>query len=213
MPIFKKGESHRKVFEHFRPHFDLAAARRNLRDALACSAELHEWFSAAMSVLGLAAAASAGDDHIRAARYLGIVDNLLESMEAPVPPFYGRWYTPTVERTRAALSRDVFGAGWLAGQVQPAQAALRDVLTTESAFLSTDLAPGQPAGPLPAALSKREREVLCHLATGKTNREIADTLGISEHTVIRHVSNIFNKTGLTNRVEAAAFATRHGLNS
>jgi DNA-binding NarL/FixJ family response regulator len=53
--------------------------------------------------------------------------------------------------------------------------------------------------------------VLRHLATGGTNRAIADRLGISEKTVARHVSNIFAKLGLSSRAAATAYAFRHGL--
>ena len=65
--------------------------------------------------------------------------------------------------------------------------------------------------PLPAGLSEREAEVLRLLAQGRTNREIAEALCISYNTVIRHVAHIYAKTDTTNRAEAAAFATRHGL--
>ena len=60
-------------------------------------------------------------------------------------------------------------------------------------------------------LTPREIEVLGLVADGKTNREIAEALVISERTVINHLSNIFTKTGAENRAGAAAFALRHGL--
>jgi pimeloyl-ACP methyl ester carboxylesterase/class 3 adenylate cyclase len=63
----------------------------------------------------------------------------------------------------------------------------------------------------PGGLTKREVEVLRLIATGRSNQEIADELVISLNTVFRHVSNIFNKIGVANRAEAAAYATRHGL--
>jgi DNA-binding NarL/FixJ family response regulator len=58
-------------------------------------------------------------------------------------------------------------------------------------------------------LSEREREVLAHLAAGKTNREIAAHLTISQHTVGRHVENIFAKLGVTSRTAATAYAYEH----
>jgi DNA-binding CsgD family transcriptional regulator len=67
------------------------------------------------------------------------------------------------------------------------------------------------APPWPAGLSGREVEVLRLIATGHSNRAIAQALYISPNTVLRHVSNIFTKTGVANRAEAAAYATRHGL--
>jgi predicted ATPase/DNA-binding CsgD family transcriptional regulator len=65
--------------------------------------------------------------------------------------------------------------------------------------------------PLPAGLSRREAEVLRHVASGQSNREIAEALFLSEKTVINHLTSIFNKTGLDNRTAAAAFAIRNGL--
>jgi DNA-binding NarL/FixJ family response regulator len=60
-------------------------------------------------------------------------------------------------------------------------------------------------------LSRRELEVLRHLAAGRTNREIATSLVISEHTVARHVQNIFAKLGVSSRAAATAFAFEHDL--
>ena len=60
-------------------------------------------------------------------------------------------------------------------------------------------------------LSSREIEVLQLLASGRSNKEIASDLAISTNTVMRHVSNIYAKTSVRNRVEAAAYAGSHGL--
>ena len=61
------------------------------------------------------------------------------------------------------------------------------------------------------SLSEREAQVLRLLAAGKTNRAIADALFISEKTVARHVSNIFDKLGVSNRSGATAWAFQHNL--
>jgi DNA-binding CsgD family transcriptional regulator len=63
----------------------------------------------------------------------------------------------------------------------------------------------------PAGLSAREVEVLRLLAAGQSNRQIADTLFLSEHTVRAHVRNILTKTGADNRAAATAFAFQHAL--
>ncbi|MFL5653762.1 MAG: ATP-binding protein [Ktedonobacteraceae bacterium] len=71
--------------------------------------------------------------------------------------------------------------------------------------------PTRRARPLPAGLSEREVEVLRLIVTGKSNRQIADELILSERTVANHLAHIFNKTGTDNRAAAAAFAIRQGL--
>lgn len=60
-------------------------------------------------------------------------------------------------------------------------------------------------------LSARELEVLRLLASGRTNRDIAAELVVSEHTVARHVQNIFAKLGVSSRTAATAFAFEHHL--
>jgi LuxR family maltose regulon positive regulatory protein len=69
-------------------------------------------------------------------------------------------------------------------------------------------AQGEP--PLPE-LTPREREVLSLLAEGLTNRQIAERLVVSEHTVHRHVTNMLRKLELPSRTAAAAHAVRAGL--
>jgi DNA-binding CsgD family transcriptional regulator len=60
-------------------------------------------------------------------------------------------------------------------------------------------------------LTAREVQVIALIATGRTNRAIADELRISEKTVARHVSNIFTKLGLSSRAAATAYAYQHDL--
>jgi two-component system nitrate/nitrite response regulator NarL len=60
-------------------------------------------------------------------------------------------------------------------------------------------------------LSEREREILALIAQGASNRQIAQQLYLSENTVRTHLAHILEKLGLENRVQAAAYALRHGL--
>jgi len=69
---------------------------------------------------------------------------------------------------------------------------------------------GPPPGPL-KLLSPRETQVLAQLARGRSNREIAKTLAITEDTVKAHVSSILAKLQLSDRTQAAIFGLQQGL--
>ncbi|MEU9087814.1 LuxR C-terminal-related transcriptional regulator [Streptomyces sp. NPDC048357] len=82
--------------------------------------------------------------------------------------------------------------------------AVPDLLRAEERVLET-------ANRAAGLLTVREREVLRHVAVGKSNRAVADDLFLSEKTVARHVSNILTKLGVSSRSAATAYAHRHGL--
>jgi DNA-binding NarL/FixJ family response regulator len=60
-------------------------------------------------------------------------------------------------------------------------------------------------------LTKRESEIMEHVAMGKTNREVADTLSISIKTVETHKTNILEKLGLKNTAQLVQYAIRHNI--
>lgn len=62
-----------------------------------------------------------------------------------------------------------------------------------------------------STLTAREREVLQSLSSGRSNKEIANALCISEHTVKIHLKNILKKLHMNNRIQAAVFAHQQGL--
>jgi DNA-binding NarL/FixJ family response regulator len=74
---------------------------------------------------------------------------------------------------------------------------------------------GQPLRPLPhvevGSLSHREREIAGLVATGRTNRQIAEDLALSSRTVETHVHNILSKLGLSSRAQIVIWAIEHGL--
>ena len=65
--------------------------------------------------------------------------------------------------------------------------------------------------PLPDGLTPREVEVLVLVSRGRSNREVASALSISEHTAANHVKSILRKTRCANRTEAASYAHERGL--
>jgi DNA-binding CsgD family transcriptional regulator len=91
-------------------------------------------------------------------------------------------------------------ARWIFQQLGAAPDLARvDALTTRAAPRDTH------------GLTAREVEVLRLVAAGKTNREVASELVVSEHTVARHVQNIFAKLGVSSRTAATAFAFERDL--
>jgi DNA-binding NarL/FixJ family response regulator len=60
-----------------------------------------------------------------------------------------------------------------------------------------------------SSLTTRELEVIGRVVEGASNRDIAKNLGLSEQTVKNHLSNIFDKLGVSNRLELALYAVHH----
>jgi ATP/maltotriose-dependent transcriptional regulator MalT len=115
-------------------------------------------------------------------------------------------------RSRAAYGLALRAAGReddAAFELDAARAAferLGAVLDAAQVAASIDRAPALPAG-----LTPREVEVLRLVAAGRSNRQIAEALVISEHTVARHLQNMFAKLDVSSRAAATAFAFEHDL--
>src|SRR5215217_7259195 len=76
---------------------------------------------------------------------------------------------------------------------------------------TTSVGPRSPASSMPNPLTPRETEVLSHIASGKTNRQIAQQLHLSLSTVKRHLERILSKLGVSDRTQAAVKAIEMGL--
>jgi len=125
-------------------------------------------------------------------------------------------YELAKSRTRLAeVLRAVGRSAEAAEQADLARTAARGLsaqgLLTEIRALGLTAAPKQPGTDTPLTLTGREHEVLALLALGRSNRQIAGQLYISDKTVSVHVSNILAKLGVRSRTEAAAVARRDGL--
>jgi len=93
-----------------------------------------------------------------------------------------------------------------------AGAAGEDVWTRKKLRRITGaLATPRLAADVEVPLTRREGEILNHLAQGMTNEEIAKAVGISYETVKEHVQHILKKVGVTDRTQAAVWAVRNGL--
>jgi pimeloyl-ACP methyl ester carboxylesterase/DNA-binding CsgD family transcriptional regulator len=154
------------------------------------------------------------EDWLISARAFSVsdIDDVVEKVRTPTLVMHPReflWLPPQesanlASRLPNALFRLIDGELPLGDAAQGVQ-AIKSFLAELPANLG-EVSPGR--GP---SLSPREIEVLRLVAQGKTNREIAEDLVLSERTVINHLSHIFTKTGAENRAGATAYAIRHGL--
>ncbi|HYF57970.1 MAG TPA: helix-turn-helix transcriptional regulator, partial [Burkholderiaceae bacterium] len=96
---------------------------------------------------------------------------------------------------------DAAGPGGASGPADPWGAS---AATTEAARADADASSAWR----PPALTGRETEVLLWVARGKTNRDIAEILGMSPRTVNKHLEHVFEKLGVETRTAAAAAAAR-----
>jgi len=120
-----------------------------------------------------------------------------------------------VERINAALRNGAVGYLLKDAEAAEVAAAIRAAVRGEvhldseiARRLTQDLRCG-PGGP--GLLTPRERQILTLLGEGRSNREIANILVISERTARTHVSNVLSKLNLTSRTQAALMAIREGL--
>ena len=100
-----------------------------------------------------------------------------------------------IETLMTALRAVAEGEVWMPPALQAAQAGRHRGLR----------------GPATATLTRREREIVRHVALGLRNAEVGRELGITEVTVKTHINNIFQKLGLRDRVELALYAVRTGI--
>lgn len=89
--------------------------------------------------------------------------------------------------------------------------SLLDPALTERVFVEVRRAAHAQEVSAFAPLTEQERRVLARVADGRTNRQIAQALHLGEGTVRNYVSSILGKLSVSNRAEAAAYATRHHL--
>ncbi len=121
-------------------------------------------------------------------------DRVLRALRAGAVSFLPK--TTAVDRVVEAVRAAASGGSVL----EPGTAAL----------LVREVRDGPEVTPL-GALSPREREVMAGLARGRSNREIARALAVSEETVKSHVKSILAKLGLADRTQAAIFGLQHGV--
>jgi DNA-binding NarL/FixJ family response regulator len=122
-----------------------------------------------------------------------------------------RVLTPATEPSAAAAAVRAGAAGVVYKDIDPA-ALVRAIRSVHdgNVLLAQEAVGSLVRGSRADTLTAREREVLAGIADGKSNREIARLLRVSEKTVKAHVSAVLAKLGVQDRTQAAVYAVRHG---
>ncbi len=96
----------------------------------------------------------------------------------------------------------------MAGQYWVGRESVSDLVATLRSLMP---GPGEDARPKTFGLTPREIDIISAVVTGYTNKDIAQKYSISEDTVKHHLTNIFDKLGVSTRLELALFAVNHRL--
>jgi DNA-binding CsgD family transcriptional regulator len=193
---------------------DAVTAVARHAESVRLAAEIGQPHRLAAALAGLAELTWAGGDPERGARLLGAAAVLLDGHGARLDPADRQQYERAATAARTTLGDDAFDRALAAGRALAPEATLAEALTVTPVPPASEPGPtaGTPrAADTPGGLTAREVEVLRLIADGKSTREIAETLVISEGTVERHVSNLYAKIGARSRAEATAYAFRHAL--
>ncbi|MBI2761059.1 MAG: tetratricopeptide repeat protein [Chloroflexi bacterium] len=154
--------------------------------------------------LGLTAAAAGAME--QAAELFGAADVVHENHLAGRTAVERADYERGVESVQAAIGETAFLAAWSAGRAKSIEALIARAPSWSAQ---------PPAGTqYPDGLTQREVEVVRLIAAGRSNREIAEQLVLSERTVERHIANIYEKLaihGKSARAATAAYALQHRL--
>jgi predicted ATPase/DNA-binding CsgD family transcriptional regulator len=194
---------------------DWSGAAALCGESLALFDELADPWGVAMVLANLAIVAQRSGDADRAARLFGAAEALREgstgSATLAVSPAELAAYETATRAARDALGEPTFADTWSAGRGLSFSDAVAEGLATKPPAGGHGRAPrGGSVGPADP-LSPREWEVARLIIQGRTNREIAETLVITEWTVDTHVRHILTKLGLRSRTQVAAWAMERRL--
>jgi predicted ATPase/DNA-binding CsgD family transcriptional regulator len=186
-------------------HLDLGRvdeAAESWQESLSVFRVVNDWFGIIWCLVGLSLVAAARRQDDRVLRLAGAADRL--SREYSLTSWSLRTQQIGDARKRASDRMGTRGeAAWKEGQTMTTDEALEYALGGER--------PPEAGLADQGLLSRREREVVTMVASGMTNKEIAQRLFIAERTAEGHVERIRNKLGVRSRTEVATWAVAHGL--
>jgi predicted ATPase/DNA-binding CsgD family transcriptional regulator len=185
-------------------------AAESWKESLSVFRLVNDWFGIIWCLVGLALVAAARRQDDRALRLAGAADRLTREYSLTTWPFRAQQLEDARKRALDRLGARGRGeAAWKEGQAMTTGEVLEYALGGQG----SPRVDGHPEeGPTDQGLlSRREREVVTMVASGMTNKEIAQRLFIAERTAEGHVERIRNKLGVRSRTEVATWAVAHGL--
>jgi non-specific serine/threonine protein kinase len=188
---------------------EVSKALAKFQEELALMQELHDVSAGQLG--GLAAAAIAIGQPERAARLLGAAAVWIETYHDVLLPYEHNLYERNVALVSARLGEATFAAAWAEGRRLATEQVTELAQTMDLTSTAESVLRRTVVSPIPGGLTKREREVAALVAQGKSNREIAQTLVVSEYTVASHVSNILSKLEFSSRTQIVSWAIEKGL--
>jgi len=194
---------------------DRAAAHALVEQSLALGREMGDnaCIARGLAMSGVLAARLGGQ--ARGIRLIGAAMAIHPPVRSVLETDEGDDFDATLAEAEAAMGPEAFADAKEQGQ----RLKIDDAIALARAVDEATVHPRTPGATVVSqaatapmsGLTERQVEVLRLVARGKSNREIAADLVLSEYTVMRHLSNIFNKIGVSSRAAAASFAVRTGL--
>ncbi len=180
---------------------DHKRAKTSYEESLSLSKELGERMTAAESLEGLACVAGTRGEAERAAKLFGAAEALREAVGYQHTPEEGAMREPYLSTTRFRLNETTWQGAWAEGRAMSMEQAINYALSEEKPTPFISPTPERAPADEPLDLTSREREVAVLVARGLANRQIAQELVLSEHTVITHVRNILKKFNFRSRTQ------------
>jgi predicted ATPase/class 3 adenylate cyclase/DNA-binding NarL/FixJ family response regulator len=176
-------------------------AERDAHDALVCAAEVEARLGISDTLECLATLAADAGSHREALRFFGAAEAIRTRMGVARFEVWDAGYEASVAAVRDALGEQEFDSAWAEGAA----------LSTEEAIAYAQRGRGERKRPTSgwASLTPTERDVVRLVSEGLANNDIAGRLFVSPRTVQTHLTHVYNKLGLTSRVQLVQEAARH----